>query len=288
MSDLQQQTGDWKPTPADIYVNQQAQQITDDIRRLLVDASMGFYRTIFRGVVELRQIALVAGSQPFDGGELMKLFVNLGFDIMARPDGGEWLKAEKEPPLAYPVFAILGRQGVEAYKPDLEYFLEEYYREGHIVFFSQEDFFNYWLFGMKPNYYPGDPRIDEHPGLRFLASLAQYPWPWPKIEALPGEGDVDDSEWQTEHLLKSKFGYTVAQAEGLSSQQRQQILDRALISPDASLDLQTIVEHIAWLVRTRKNMRNRNFKAAIRKWEEDLLYLKHTYYRKEFVWPSSG
>lgn len=148
-------------------------------------------------------------------------------------------------------------------------------------FCSQEAFLNLWLFGVKPDYYPGDPRIDEHPGLSYVAERS-IEWPWPSTE-VSGIGDYawDTDHWSEESPLRANFGYSVSAQSGLSGPERRRILDRAV----RSLPLHQVAHHIAWLARMNKGRDDDRYALPVAKWEEDLAYLKSTYYDGSFGWP---
>lgn len=176
-----------------------------------------------------------------------------------------------------------------------EYFDEEeleqaltYDYDSNINFMAQEDFLNFVLFGVEPNYHRGDPRIDCHPGLSYLASLG-YEWPWPSTEIMGSGGtyEWDTDHWSEESPLRARFGYSVAKSIGLTARQRQRILERALTTKNDPLDLYQVAYHIAWLIRSSKWAEDGRYDDAIAKWEEDLDYLKRTFYDDSFRWPRS-
>ena len=99
----------------------------------------------------------------------------------------------------------------------------------------------------------------------------------------------DTYQWETDHWseespLRARFGYSVAKSEGLTSRQRQRILERALTTERNPLDLYQVVHHIAWLVRTHSWAEDGRYDDAIAKWLEDLEYLKRAYYDGAFRW----
>lgn len=278
-------------TPGEIHVSESFGRVEPSVESVFekyVEYFVeSFYRRIFKGKILPRQVYRVTGDNPFPAHELRKLLQKLGLDEFTAPDGAEWDYIEAVQPIpdvVVPAFAIVGREGFD--EEALRGLLRDYREEGieYFLFFSQEDFLNYWLFGIKPNYVPGDVRIENHPGLKFLASASDQTWPWPSTEANSGINEFDDSNLSQEHPLKARFGYSV-QVNGPTDSERQKILDSALTASDNPLSLYEVVTHITWLVRTRKNMKRRNFESAIAKWETDLAYLKRTYYHKQFKWP---
>ena len=83
-----------------------------------------------------------------------------------------------------------------------------------------------------------------------------------------GDG-IDTSEWNLESILRQE-GYTVSQKEGLSDNERQNIL-RSVLSRNLMTKWQ-IIEHIELQISLRKN--NSIYRTAIFKWERDLQYIK--------------
>jgi len=150
-------------------------------------------------------------------------------------------------------------------------------------YLSQQAFLDLLLNGIKTVYYKGDPRIQAHKGLDFLASIG---FEWPSTDATPGNGSSDlDTGWKETSVLAAKYGYSVRKE--VSIRERQEALKRAVSR--GGLGLQGVVEHIAFLVRINKARRGRDMDEAIERWEYDLNWLHKTYYEKSlhsFVWPS--
>jgi hypothetical protein len=242
----------------------------------VVDFVLGhLYKQLFKG--QLRgMIYEVTGNGPFQSIDLFGWFDKFGL----------YWSGDTEPPnLGY---IVIGR----------EYFEEEYLKDAletnysiHTSFiyefYSQEDFINFWLFGVEANYYPGDPRIESHPGLTYLASLGDYPWPWPSTDDEPGSGGyLNEYYMQEKHPLLERFGYTVSAKERLTQRERRKRLDTALTVQHNPLSLQEVVEHIAYLIKRSKRRHDNKMVQAIIKWEKDLDYLHQKYYKKQFRWPS--
>lgn len=249
-----------------------------------------FYEEVFKGSIRPRQVLDVTGDSPFPGEQLKLLLRRLGFDEYVAPDGNLWEDNKVYSSTTYPeppLFVIVGRENFD--KNILQMALSDWFEEGitNTKFLSQEDFINFWFFGTQPHYAPNDPRIENHPGLKFLASFSEYSWPWPSTAAFPNTGNLEYINFDPEHILKSKYGYTVAKKPGFNDKERQAILDKAV--RENVLSFQEIVEHIARLVRSRKlfqkNNPRSNYELAISKWETDLDYLKKAYYQKQFKWP---
>lgn len=264
------------------FFNSEVNQLSQLLSFITASHLENFYKKIFEGEILPWQVWLVTGSGPFDEQHLLGLCTKLGLYC----DEEFWNLDDIFFPEDAPLFVIIGRNNFD--KEELKNLLETFVSNDVInrIFISQEDFINYWFFNIEPNYYPGDSRINDHPGLRYLAELGkEYPWPWPSTEASLAEGEFDDSELEGEHPLKSRFGYNVNAKIGLTGTQRHKILDQALTAQIEPLELKDVVYHIGWLVRTRKNMRNPKLKPALSKWENDLEYLRKKYYKTQFQWP---
>lgn len=252
--------------------------VTEAILRILTQELQA---QIFQGKVFPGQVYEVTGSGPFPEDALIDLVSKFGLYFLP-----EHFETDREQFQSY--YVVVGREAFD--ENFLESLLDEndMEQEERYIFLSQEAFLNYWLFGIETRYVPGDPRIDEHPGLRFLSSVGMEIWPWPSTELFPitlVNGDVETGTWRTKHILKQRFGYSVAKNAGLSAPQRQRILDTALTTRDNPLELKAVAEHLAWLARMNKRRRDARYAEAIAKWEEDLAYLKSKYYRHQFSWP---
>ncbi|MDP9437253.1 MAG: hypothetical protein M3P49_00660 [Actinomycetota bacterium] len=151
-------------------------------------------------------------------------------------------------------------------------------------YLSQEDFWTFWLGAEETTYYEGDPRIREHEGLSFLASIG-FAWPSAEVvRGLGGTGGLADRLNET-HLLKSRFGYSVRQ--GVSVRERRQRLARAVQGPGA-LGLQPVASHIAGLIGMNSSRYDDRMLVAIERWQADLDWLRASYYEGKahsFVWP---
>jgi hypothetical protein len=126
---------------------------------------------------------------------------------------------------------------------------------------------------------------------------------WPSTEAFNGEGSINTEEWAQIGLLKY-MGYTVG-ANGESSTTRREILAEVFKlttlpnlespekmqqwgSPKSGGRLRKMAHTIASL--TQRSKRNSNdTEEAIGDWEDDLAWLKTTYYdgrfSHKFTWP---
>ncbi len=154
-------------------------------------------------------------------------------------------------------------------------------------YLSQEDFWDFWLGGDETTYYAGDPRISNHEGLSFLASVG---FKWPSVEAVERYGGTGNlsSRFREQHELKKFFGYSVRQ--GVSVEERRQKLKRAIRTPPSGLGLRVVAEHIAGMTNLALSRNDGRMDEAISKWESDLEWLRQKYYvnrRHSFLWPST-
>ena len=238
---------------------------------------------IFRGSMRKGQIHDFDGSGPFDEEDLRDLAELLGMLNPYLIDDITDLEDELE---EYGFFYIVvGRSDWDT--EFLDWVLEQLgHSPGSIQVLSQEDFVDYWLFNRYTPYSRDDPRVWEHPALKYLAEHSGPRWPWPSTEPEPSVGtEVNAGGWRKVHPLKARFGYTVSSIDNLSDQERQRCLDLALNAPSNPLTLLEVVNHIAWQARWRKRNQSRDYAEAIAKWERDLAYLKQRYYRNQFRWP---
>ncbi len=149
-------------------------------------------------------------------------------------------------------------------------------------YLSQEAFFDFWLDGVLPEYFEGDPRIDEHEGLSFLASVG---FKWPTINEIRGAGSLDGSvSWGKVSLLASEFKYRAR--KGISERTRRKRLANAVTAPDG-LGLRVVANYLAFFIRLNRS--KWDCRDAVGKWRADLDWLHDTYYENsayKFSWPT--
>lgn len=128
---------------------------------------------------------------------------------------------------------------------------------------------------------------------------------WPSTEAPPGFGRVDDpDEWPAVGILRH-LGYQVGQ-NGLLTRRRREILDSAYgkdlphfgsstymmewSAPRTARRLQKLAESLAAFARNAKRRTHSDLSQAISDWENDLEYLRMTYYvgHYDFAWPTTS
>jgi len=153
-------------------------------------------------------------------------------------------------------------------------------------YFSQEDFWDYWLGGDETAYYAGDPRIASHEGLSFIASIG---FKWPSIEFVQGHGGKGSlaDRLNPAHQLKSRFGYSVK--AGVPAKERRQRLGRA-VNGSGALGLRAVAEHLAFLISLNLRRYDDRMLDPIERWESDLDWLYRSYYEGKaysFVWPET-
>ena len=148
-----------------------------------------------------------------------------------------------------------------------------------VKFLSQEDFITYASSGDLKEYTKGDPRLTDHPGLAYLASIK---FDWPSTFTLIGQAQLDPfAHFDQESILKHQYGYSVRKGSSLS--QRREALKRAI---EDGVELEFIVRHITKMMKLRKGRYSMFFEAIVN-WEEDLQWLKEHYYKPPyyFIWP---
>lgn len=217
----------------------------------------------------------VTGSGPFESDDLVGWLKQLGADAYTSDEGDgkaifnveDWEENE---------LVVVGRDDFN--KSCLMTAAES---QSDITFMSQEDFVNLLVFGVEPNYVLGDERILNHPGLSFLASIG---FRWPSTYAIVGDGSGEEKQHDEKSWLRGDYGYSVA--KNVSVSRRHSALNSAV----EDMGLQETAELVAWLARTRKRTGRRNLSAAVQRYEDDLAWLKLTYYdgsAYSFRWPST-
>lgn len=152
----------------------------------------------------------------------------------------------------------------------------------NLQYMAQEEFLAYLLKGNIPEYTDGDPRIFEHEGLSYLASIG-FQWPSTEAEPNPEPVEVNESGWKAESDLRV-MGYTVRR--GVSVITRRKVLAKAV----DELGLYDVATKVAWFARNAKMRHDNKMEGAIERWEYDLAWLKTTYYDSSthrFVWPNT-
>jgi hypothetical protein len=152
-------------------------------------------------------------------------------------------------------------------------------RKIHIYFVSQELFLECADDGVLGFHYPGDLRIEDHPGLLFLASLG---FKWPVLGAYQGTHKLEQFEAE-DHDLATRYGYSVRAGVSIATRRR------SLLAGVEGLGLETVAYHIAGLIQ--RNNANPVMKGAVPRWRDDLGWLYQNKYANSphsFVWPLMG
>lgn len=137
-----------------------------------------------------------------------------------------------------------------------------------------------------------------------LESLARYNhyFPWPRTEAVDGDGAGDDMCFPIADGMLGFVGYRVG-ASGVAADQRADLLDSVYAkalpplnskaymeswgTPGTAARLSKLAGSLAAFARNAKRQQRNRLATAIAEWEVDLAYLKKTYYdgRYDFPWP---
>lgn len=129
---------------------------------------------------------------------------------------------------------------------------------------------------------------------------------WPTTQAENGSQNISREIFKYEQGLLKHCGYRVG-AKGLPANQRRQILDDIFLrplpstidnnsylnewgQPNTAKRLKKLAESIAAFTRNAKRRNTSSLDKAIQDWEDDLTYLKLTYYNGSFYfqWPRTG
>jgi len=136
-----------------------------------------------------------------------------------------------------------------------------------------------------------------------IETLKSERFAWPSTEAKPGTTALTDTDWPQESPLK-RLGYAVGM-NGQSETARRRMLQQAFKGslpnvfsaaymaewgrPNSGARLQKMAESIASHTRNAKRNDRRSMESAIAQWEQDLAWLKSSYYdgHYDFPWPDT-
>lgn len=137
-------------------------------------------------------------------------------------------------------------------------------------YIALENFWDFYVGNFEP-YFEGDERIENHNALTFLASLYEE---YPEVDILCFGNKKQNNHiiWNTEHILRSEFGYSVK--KGFSENERRNSLKNALKSN--KLSIKEIADHIIFNINLRKGRKSMD--KAVTRWLEDLEWLKIEFY----------
>lgn len=142
-------------------------------------------------------------------------------------------------------------------------------------YYSVDDFWDvYSENGSFEPYYEGDPRIEEHAGLAFLASL-YFKYPDVDIFGFGNRKQNNTGDWKVESILRADFGYSAG--KDISEHSRRTSLKNAVESSD-KISLKEIAEHLVFLINTRKVIKSMD--SAVERWSKDLDWLRKEFYDK--------
>jgi len=210
----------------------------------------------------------LSGEGPLNKREIIKLLRDCGVqDYSLRPKSNDVI--------------ILGRKDFD--RKTLQKFKKQHpISEGRV--FTQEAFLQYLLTGKDYDFKTIAINQCKHQAIDYLKRLGNNYFPWPKMKfKTSGFRKLSDIEWEIDSALKRLTGYSVAGKGTIKSIRRPQ-LHKGI----QELGLEYVVYHIhgLWL-RTSKRT-DADYSNALKKWEEDLNWLKTNYYQKsaeQFPWP---
>ena len=244
---------------------------------------------VLNSVYLLEDIPTVAtmGGGPVEENEFDESLRSIGFEVLHPGPGSEVM--------------VVGREGWDG--AELRRILDA--RAGQqLRVYSQEMFTAFLISGSDPLLEPDETILelaDDHPALDFLRAVGFH---WPSTEVTATTSQHESSlELQPTSPLKY-FGYGVGD-RGLGVSERRRILTRVYESqlpeavfsraylakwgpPASTLRLKSMANLIASQSRLRKRQSDPPI-AAISDWENDLEWLRHSYYEQHarFRWPST-
>jgi hypothetical protein len=135
-------------------------------------------------------------------------------------------------------------------------------------------------------------------------------FPWPTTDAAPGDGELPTDAFEHKRGVLGFMGYSVGR-NGAARTKRCALLDDVYLDrlpfvnsaaymaewgkPQTSTRLKKMATSIAEFAKARKRSDPKRYAKAIRDWEDDLGYLRVTYYEgtysvkgpKWFAWPKT-
>lgn len=239
--------------------------------------------------------AVVAGKSPFRRGKILSYLWDLEIETKYLGD------------IDAPDLLVLGRTWVEGREKDgVERLLKN--RQGkQLRICSQEMLLAWAMTGVDPNerIQTVETFIEGHPALEFVEKILEDRWPG--TDPIPFHGDGEAEFDRPDKSPLKHFGYSVGES-GNSRSQRRSALEKTYVTERESLPgtypdeyisewgpaesgarLQRIAGHLASNCRTF-HQRDRNYQVAISDWEDDLRWLKETFYNPlsyGFEWPEA-
>lgn len=188
------------------------------------------------------------GSKPYDEESVASLIRKLGGIIHNDPmQGGK------------PKYIVVGREDF-----DKDYLQEVIENEASVLFFNQESFLGYILFGTDTGGIYETEEIADHPGLSCIDGLGGLPQ---KKHYSFGVDKSNSSHLEPQSFLRKKYGYHT----NMLPSNRKECLKKAVHGEG----IDAVTDHISWLIRM--NRENSKIKDALNIWARDLDWLKNTY-----------
>lgn len=237
---------------------------------------------------------VITGEEPFPQDKIWNYLKELGAKVLKVGD------------LSAPNILVLGREGFD--KDSVHQLLRN--RQGTVLRICSQEMLLAWaLTGVDPNKDPDTARtfIEGHPGLSFVSSLLKRRWPG--TDVLPSSAGESRFNGPEVSPLK-QLGYTTGKTEGKPQSKRRRLLKKAFElersnlpgrypewylqewgRAESSTRLQKIAKKIAWDCRNCRRKRDMDYDMAIAHLENDLAWLKETFYNPltyGFEWPDSS
>lgn len=238
------------------------------------------------GSDDLPDTVAIVGSDPFGHTDLTLFIREQGIDVVSSSHGTE--------------VVILGRQGWST--ESLDQLVKR--RSGRLLKAYSQEMFLAFVAARSDPFQHGRDVLEQygkgHPALQYLADMG---FDWLTTLVFPGAGHLPDDDWPDESPLK-RLGYHVGR-NAPSQNARRELLALAFTSPlpqvispqymekwgrpDSKERLYQIATHLAAMCRNFKGRSTGSYQTAIRHYQNDLAWLKDTYYRGRFTfeWPST-
>lgn len=245
-----------------------------------------------KGRVPFDRVAM-AGQEPFRRGKIWSYLQGLGADVQDIEDA----KA--------PELLVVGRQRVDF--GDIERLLSR--REGKTLRICSQEMLMAWaMTGVDPNKRPQTTETftENHPVLREITEILGGKWPG--TDPIPSHGRGDGGEFnRPDKSPLKRLGYTVGQSGETRSTRRRALRETYKTEKEdlpgtypadyleewgpaeSGARLKRIADHLASSCRNSRK-KDGNYGLAIDHWEEDLRWLKRTFYNPltyGFEWPST-
>ena len=239
------------------------------------------------------ETVVMVGQGPFSRGKIWSYLSGLGATVTDMND------------ISRCDLLVVGRDNVDEDK--LNAFLAEH--TGQPLRICSQEMLLAWMFtGVDPNQRPQTAAsfITGHPTLESVLQMFDDEWPGTDVIPSTGTGSFDIDAKEKGPL--SHLGYKVGKSSPLSQERRRRKLRKALQCDASALQgLESEEERREWgAAESRERLlkmahsiaafcrnsrrKDQDFSVAIGHWEEDLAWLKKTYYQpraNSLSWPSS-